>query len=168
MSEPKNLVDKFNSRIRSNPIVASLIILGAIVVGLSTFTGAAKNLLDLIITDTRPDVNGTWQAEITYSWSNKKYSETFNFNGDGDEVYGSASFLGTKRGILDGKVKKDKLRFITTTAEVSGSQSASEVTHDYQGTISNDKISFIMQTRGSSSAKIPIEFVARKVTVNAN
>jgi len=70
MSEPKTLVDLFYSRIRNNPIVASLIILGAIVAGLSTFTGAAKNLLDLIITDTRPNVNGTWQAEVTYGWSN--------------------------------------------------------------------------------------------------
>jgi len=83
-------------------------------------------------------------------------------------VYSSASFLGTKRGILDGKVMKNKLRFMTITTEVSGSQSASELTHDYRGTILHDEIRFIMQTRGGSSAKIPIEIIARKVTVDAN
>jgi hypothetical protein len=46
MSEPKTLVDAFYSRIRNNPVAASLIILGAIVIGLSSFTDAAKNLLD--------------------------------------------------------------------------------------------------------------------------
>ena len=168
MSEPKNLVDLFYSRIRNNPVAASLIILGGIVIGLSTFTNSAKNLLDLVITEPRPEINGEWKAEVTYDWSNRTFTETFTFNGEGDEVYGTASFLGTKRGILEGTVTKDKLQFITTSAEVLGSQSAREMTHDYRGVILRDEIKFIMQTRGSSSAKAPVEIIAKKQLVKAN
>jgi hypothetical protein len=105
MSEPKTLVDAFYSRIRNNPVAASLIILGAIVIGLSSFTDAAKNLLDLVITDTRPEINGEWKAEVTYDWTSRTFTETFTIQGDGDEVYGTASFLGVKRGIVEGKDK---------------------------------------------------------------
>lgn len=94
MNEPKTRFDRFNLRIKNNPIVASLIILGTIVIALSTFTNAAKNLWDLVITEPRPDINGEWKAEVTYDWQNAKYSETFTFGGDGEEVYGTASFLG--------------------------------------------------------------------------
>jgi hypothetical protein len=164
MDEPKTGFERFNLRIRNNPIVASLIILGTIVIGLSTFTNAAKNLLGLVITETRPDINGAWKAEVTYDWQNAKYSETFTFGGDGEEVHGTASFLGMKRAILEGKAKKDKLQFITKTQEVVGDWSnPKDVVHRYQGKVSGDEIKFIMQTEGGSSEHTPIEYTARKV-----
>jgi hypothetical protein len=163
MSEPKTLVDAFYSRIRNNPVAASLIILGAIVIGLSSFTDAAKNLLDLVITDTRPEINGEWKAEVTYDWTSRTFTETFTIQGDGDEVYGTASFLGVKRGIVEGKTNQEGLQFMTITAEVSGSQSTRELKHDYRGKLLNGEIKFIMQTRGGSSAKGPLEFIARKI-----
>jgi uncharacterized protein (DUF983 family) len=42
MNKSQTLVDRFYSRIKNNPALASLIILGAIVIGLSTFTDATK------------------------------------------------------------------------------------------------------------------------------
>jgi len=168
MNEPKTLVDRFYSRIKNNPTVASLIILGTIVIALSTFTDAAKNLLGLVIKDTRPDINGEWKAEVTYDWKNAKYTETFTFKGDGDELYGTASFLGKKRGILEGKIRKDKLQFITITGEISGSRPERDTIHDYRGRILGDEMKFIMQTKGGYSEHIPIEFIAKKVPNKAN
>ena len=72
MNEPKTLLDRINTRIRNNPILATLIVLGAIIIALSTFTDAAKNLLRMVIPETRPDVNGEWTAEVTYDWNNAK------------------------------------------------------------------------------------------------
>ena len=164
MDEPKTRFDRFNLRIKNNPIVASLIILGTIVIALSTFTNAAKNLWGLLITETRPDINGEWKAEVTYDWQNAKYSETFTFSGDGEEVYGAASFLGMKKGILEGKAKKDKLQFITKTQEVLGNRNnPKDVVHRYQGKVLRDEIKFVMQTEGGFSGHIPIEFTARRV-----
>ncbi len=162
MNESKTRFDRFNLRIKNNPIVAPLIILGTIVIALSTFTNAAKDLWDLVITETRPDINGEWKAEVTYDWQNAKYSETFTFGGDGEEVYGTASFLGMERGILEGKAKKDKLQFITKTQTALGEETKDEV-HRYQGKVLRDEINFIMQTEGGFSGHTPIEFTARKV-----
>lgn len=168
MNESKTIVDRFYSRIKNNPTVASLIILGTIVIGLSTFTDATKNLLGLVIKNTRPDINGEWKAEVTYDWKNATYTETFTFEGDGDEVYGTASFLGKKRGILEGKIRKDKLQFITITGEILGSRPERDTIHDYRGRILGGEMKFIMQTKGGYSDHIPIEFIARKVPNKAN
>lgn len=73
--------------------MATLIILGTIVISLSSFTNAAKNLLDMTKPDTRPAINGEWKAEVLYDWSNTKFSEKFTFSGGNDEVNGTASFL---------------------------------------------------------------------------
>jgi hypothetical protein len=149
MNEPRTIVDRFYSRIKNNPTVAFLIILGTIVIGLSTFTDAAKNLLGLVIKDTRPNINGEWKAEVAYDWQNAKYTEIFIFNGDGDEVYGTASFLGTKRGILEGKIRKDKLQFITITQEILGSEPARDTTHNYRGKIFGDEVNYLPAKAGS-------------------
>lgn len=164
MSDPQTRFDRFNLRIKNNPIVASLIILGSVVIALSTFTNAARNLLDLAAREIRPNINGEWKAEVTYDWEKAKYSESFTFNGDGEKVYGAASFLGINRGILDGKVKKGELQFITKTGQILDDwDSPKEIVHRYHGTVSSDEIRFVMQTEGSSSEHMPIEFTARRV-----
>ena len=168
MNEPKTPVDKIYSRVKNNPAVATLVILGTIVIALSTFSDAAKNLLSLIINDTRPDINGEWAAEVTYDWKNAHYTEKFIFQGDGDEVYGTASFLGKNRGILKGSIKKDKLQFVTITQEIMGSLPSIDSIHEYRGRISGDKMKFIMQTKGAYSDNIPIEFIAKKVPDKEN
>ena len=168
MMEPKTPVDRIYSRIKKNPVVASLIILGSIVIALSTFTNASRNLLSLLAEDTRPDINGVWTAEVTYDWKNAKYVEKFSFRGEGSEIYGTASFLELNRGILEGEIIKDKLRFVTITQEVIDSSPARESVHEYQGRVSMDEIRFVLQTRGGYSEHVPIEFIARKMPEQEN
>ena len=168
MNEPKTQIDRFNQRVRNNPVLATLIIVGTLIIALSTFTDAAKNLLSLITLDTRPDINRSWKAEVTYDWQNAKYVETFIFRGDGEELYGTASFLGTKKGILEGVIKKDKLLFITKTKEIMDSEQPKTSVHRYRGKYLGDKIEFIMQTENSYSEHDPIEFTAKRMPDNAN
>lgn len=164
MNEPKTRFDRFNFRIKNNPIVASLIVLGTIVIALSTITDAAKNLLGLVVKETRPEINGEWRAEVTYDWPDAKYAETFTFGGDGDNVHGTASLLGEKRGILEGKVRKDRLQFTTKTQEVLQDwNNPRDAVNRYQGKFFRDEIKFILQMEGGFSEHIPIEFTARKV-----
>jgi hypothetical protein len=45
----------------------------------------------------RAQVNGDWQADVTYDWDNARFSERFRFAGAADALHGSASFLGVAR-----------------------------------------------------------------------
>lgn len=163
MNETKTQIDRFNQRVRNNPVLATLIIVGSLIIALSTFTDAAKNLLSLITLDTRPDINRSWKADVTYDWQNARYMETFTFRGDGEELYGTATFLGTKKGILEGVIKKDKLLFITKTQEVLEDKEPRTSIHRYRGKYSGDQIEFIMQTENGYSEHEPVEFTAKRI-----
>ena len=168
MNEAKTKIDRFNQRVRNNPVLATLIIVGTLIIALSTFTDAAKNLLNLITLDTRPDINKSWEAEVTYDWQNAKYVETFTFRGDGEELYGTATHLGSRKGILEGTIKKDKLLFITKTQEILGSKEPKTAIHRYRGKYLGDQIEFIMQTENGYSEHEPVEFTAKRMPDNVN
>lgn len=124
----------------------------------------------LMIQDMRPDIKGEWEADVTYDWPNARYIEKFDFRGEGEEVYGTASFLGTKRGILEGSIRKDVLRFITRSQEISGAdfRNPRDCVHHYRGELLGKEIKFIMQTEGCYSEHIPIDFIAKKVPNKSN
>ena len=164
MSEPKTRFDKFNHRIKNNPILASVILLGTIVIALSTFTNAAKNLLNLVITETRPDINGEWKADVAYDWLNDEYTEKFKFSGEGENVNGTASFLGLKRSIIEGTAKKNNLLFLTKSKEYLGDPGNSKsVLRRYRGKVLDGEIKFVLTIEGGFSERVPIEFIARRI-----
>jgi hypothetical protein len=102
---------------------------------------------------------GNWSAEVTYDWGDK-YTERFSFTVDGDAVIGTASFLGVRRGIVDGLVTGDRVEFQTRTEELRGDNTFS-VVHRYRGTIATDTIAFTMQSEGGSSS-VPVQFNAKR------
>ena len=112
-------------------------------------------------TSARPDLNGRWQADVTYDWPNARYVERFEFAGDGAELRGSASFLGVPRGIVEGRLEAGGASFVTRTLESSGGGER-ETVHRYRGRLAGDEIRFVVQTEGGSSSGVPIEFVARR------
>jgi hypothetical protein len=165
--ESGTAVERILARIRSNPVVAIVLVLASVVVGLSTFTNAARNLWGVVApNEGRPIINGEWRAEVNYDWQNARYSESFRFSGEGDTLSGSASYLGTPRGVLEGKAKKGTLQFTTRTRESLGGADK-EATHRYQGTLKGDEISFVMQTEGGFSEHLPVEFTARRELAGA-
>jgi len=163
--ESKSRYDQFNWWLRNNPVTASLLFIGALIVGLSTFSDSAQNLLSLVVKEKRPDINGQWTAEVQYDWAHTKFTETFEFEGEGNNAFGTASFLSRGQSILEGHVDGNQIRFITKTQEFSGSSdNTREAVHRYTGTISNDSIRFIMQTEGGFSMHPPVRFTAKRVS----
>jgi hypothetical protein len=166
--EPGTPIERIVARIRSNPVVAIVLVLASVVVGLSTFTNAARNLWTVVApSEGRPAINGEWRADVTYDWQNARYTESFRFSGDGDTLGGVASYLGTPRGMLEGKAKKGTVQFTTRTRESLGGTDK-EAAHRYQGTLKGDEIRFVMQTDGGFSEHVPIEFTARRVDAGAS
>jgi hypothetical protein len=108
------------------------------------------------------DISGEWQAEVIYDWSNASHAEVFSFKMEDGEVLGTASFLGTKRALLDGKISGNKLTFITKTQECSGTGEPRDARHEYRGRILGNEIRFVMLTEGGYSQHLPIEFTARR------
>ncbi len=104
---------------------------------------------------------GEWTADVTYDWGDK-YRERFAFDVEGEEVLGTASFLGVPRGIVDGSLQGARVVFQTRTQAVRGDFDKPEaVSHRYRGTITGDTIAFTMQSEGGS-ASVPVEFIARR------
>ena len=100
---------------------------------------------------------GNWRAEVTYDWG-AKYTEHFTFKLDDDEILGTASYLGSSRGIVAGKLSENRVQFHTKTQVVSGGDYR-DVVHHYRGRVVGDEITFSMLTEGG----IPIEFIAKRV-----
>ena len=126
---------------------------------------AAQSSSGLSTENLRPDINGSWEADVTYDWPNARYVEKFYFRGEEDEVFGTASFLGRKRGILEGSIRGNRLRFIVRTQEYLGADSNNpkDTVHRYRGKLLGSEIKFSMQTEGGYSEHLPIEFIAKKV-----
>jgi hypothetical protein len=105
----------------------------------------------------RPDINGEWQAELRYEWEKQPRTERFRFIGEGKELNGTASFLGSSRGLLEGQVDRDGLSFSTRTGEMGGPDQL----HRYRGRLADDgSLHFVMQTEGGSG---PVEFIAKRI-----
>lgn len=169
MKASRTLIERFNARIKNNPIIASLIILGTVVIALSTFTNAARSLLALLMPDARPHINGEWTAEVTYDWRNASHPETFTFFGEGDDVQGTASYLGHPRRITEGKATKGSIQFTTTTQVLLSAdwKTARNEVHRYQGSVVRDEIKFVMQTEGGFAEHAPIAFTAKRASATS-
>lgn len=100
---------------------------------------------------------GTWSADVTYHWD-AKHRESFFFQPEGNRLYGTASFLGAKRGIDDGKIEGAEIFFSVRFREQSASGTRDHKNY-YGGKIAGNEIRFRMQDdRGSP----PLEFTATK------
>ncbi len=111
--------------------------------------------------ESRPDVSGAWQADVTYDWDRARFVERFSFEGEGGALRGSASFLGVPRGIVEGRIEESSVHFATRTSETGGSGTV-EAVHRYVGQVNGDEIRFSMLTEGGASSHVPIEFTARR------
>jgi hypothetical protein len=145
---------------RSAPVSRRRMVIGAAVAVLAIAAGVVA--IGVFNSGDAPlEVAGEWQAEVTYSWG-AKYNERFSLKLAGDEILGTASFLGVPRGIVGGTVEGRNVAFETRTQEILGdADNPRDVVHRYRGTIGSDGIAFVMQTAGSTS-DVPVEFVAKR------
>ena len=165
MNASDSRFDKLKSKITDNPILASLMVLGLIIISLSTFTDAAKNLFSLFVSETRPAINREWVAEITYPSNKIKYSEIFSFDGEDNDLYGTASYLEKEQALIEGIVESNHIDFKTKTMEYPPDWNNSQrkvATHQYLGRVLGNEIEFVMETYGGFSSNPPIRFIAKK------
>jgi TIR domain len=100
---------------------------------------------------------GSWSGEVTYSWG-EKFTEEFFFQPENGKLFGSASFLGAKRGIEDGSGEDENISFFVRFQEVSG-EKTTERKNTYWGKLIGEKIQMRLQDdRGNP----PVEFVLNK------
>ena len=98
---------------------------------------------------------------MKYSWGDS-HPEVMNLKVDQGEVFGTASYLRTARGILDGKLEGNKLTFTTKSQTMLGDKTYEEK-HLYRGRVSGDTIEFILQTDSGYDSRPPEMFTARRV-----
>lgn|GEM_PF-2169028 len=101
---------------------------------------------------------------MPYDWTDAKLKERFEFASSAAEVNGSASFLGVRRGVLEGRADATGLHFVTRTAESTGNGDATrELAHRYRAQSVGGELRFVMQTEGGATPHGPVSFVARRV-----
>jgi hypothetical protein len=98
-------------------------------------------------------VAGVWESEVTYNWGST-YKERFFFEPEGGKLFGTATFLGAKRGIQDGRVGGDHISFNVRYEETLGNLTR-EIRNHYTARVSGNEMSVRMQdSRGTP----PVEF----------
>ncbi len=109
------------------------------------------------------DVTGKWSATVKYDWGDS-YTEIFAFEVDGEDVSGTASFLGVGRGILDGRIEGNRISFMTKTfSSINSDEKTYEDKHLYKGIVESHAIRFTMMTDSSMESHVPIHFTANNV-----
>ena len=64
-------------------------------------------------------LTGRWRGEVIYPW-NAKYQEEFFFTPEGQTLFGTASFIGIKRGIEEGRIIGGTITFKVRFEETAG------------------------------------------------
>jgi len=104
------------------------------------------------------EITGAWSADVTYGWG-KKFTEQFFFQPEDNKLFGTASFLGAKRGIDEGKIEGERLSFFIRFQEYSGGATTDHKNY-YWGKLDGEKIQMRLQDdRGSP----PLDFVLSKL-----
>ena len=109
----------------------------------------------------RAAVNGRWVAEIDYGWSNARYDEIFELQGEAQLLSGTATFLRVPRVITEGQLVGDALEFSTHSTEVLGNDSR-DTLRRYRLRLVGEELQGTLQTEGGSSPSGPVAFVARR------
>ena len=110
----------------------------------------------------RPDINGRWEAEVSYDWPGAQYREQLVLQGEGAALAGTVSFLRVPRGIEQGRVDGPGLQFITRSSEQLGGGERT-VTHRYSGRLDGAVLRLTMQTEGAAQPHAPVDVVARRL-----
>lgn len=106
-------------------------------------------------------LSGRWQATVKYEWGDA-HAETFEFQVQNQRLSGTASYLGAPLPIEQIELDGPRLRFITRSQEMLGSDAPwKEVTHRYEGEVAADGIQFTLLSSGGYSLHRPLTFVAR-------
>jgi len=109
-----------------------------------------------VATSTR-EIGGIWYADVQYTWGTSAI-EQLDFTVDGERVVGTASFGTAPRQIVEGKLSKDQLYFLTNIDSTDGTR-----TFQYRGKIGESQIQFTLDNKGDP----PTTFFAARTVAEA-
>jgi hypothetical protein len=113
---------------------------------------------DLKIETAAAAFTGSWAGEVTYGWG-AKYNEPFLFQPEGGKLFGTAGFLGVKRGIEAGKITGGAISFQVRFDEVSGNENRERKNYYWGRLNGRGEILIRMQDDRGNPA---VEWVLRK------
>ena len=172
--DAKDLVDVLHGTVRGTGLVRTeasikrfipaLLIFAVVIVGAVSWL-----LINRQKASADPPVNvaGEWEASVKYDWGDS-YHELFDFQVSGQQLSGTAGFLGSPKGkgrpIWDGKIVGNQISFMTKTlTSLSGDEKTYEDKHYYKGLVKGDTIDFSMVTDSSVEQHTEIHFTADRV-----
>ena len=103
---------------------------------------------------------GEWVAEVDYPWGTK-VTERFSFEADGDEVFGSATYLTGRHPLEKVELLDDGMRFTLYSEVVLGDESR-RVEHTYRARLDGDTLHIRMHTSGGFNDGPPMKITARR------
>ena len=172
--DARDLVDVLHGTLRGGSLlpkegglkrlIPALVIAAVIIIGAFTWTVLNR---DKASANPKPNLAGQWEATVKYDWGDT-YHELFDFQVNGQELSGTAGFLGSPKGkgrpIWEGKIEGDQISFMTKTlTSMSGNDQTYEDKHYYKGLVKGDTIDFTMNTDSSVEQHAPIHFTATRV-----
>jgi hypothetical protein len=108
-----------------------------------------------IAAQTAAAIAGTWSGEVTYPWG-AKYAEQFFFQPEGDNLFGTAMFLQSKRGIENGKIIGDTISFQVRYEEISDGTTKTRWNR-YEGKLAGAEIRLrILDDQGNPPVEITL------------
>ncbi len=178
MGQRPSLADRLNSRLKNNPVVAVLILLGLAVISLASFTDALTKLLSVIPEIRPPVVTGEWQSEVLKDRrTDLAYTYSFSLKSDGSQLYGTVRRVipyceehknygvcgghGRVVAILEGKLDRKVVSFRCDWGDLPGASPLTwvNVQETFRGVVAGNKIRFVQQDNQNSP---PVEFLARQ------
>lgn len=104
-------------------------------------------------------LSATWAGEVVYPWG-EKFNEQFFFQPEGAKLFGTVTFLSSKRGVEEGKLEGENISFFIRFQESSGGVTRDHKNY-YWGKLDGDKIQMRLQDdRGNP----PVDFVVSRAT----
>ena len=149
MSEPASAIERVSARIKRHPVVVLAALVGTLLVTVSAFTDAARNLVGLF--ERAPDValDGLWVTdELTNAFDgNVKYRLVLDLTDHAGDVVGNvrlerpAGVALTEQNLLQGELNATTLTFQTLGQSYLGSELITYRDY-YLGEVAGDEIAF--------------------------
>jgi len=161
-------IDDVVKRIKRHPVVALALILSTIVVGLSSFTNAARNLLGLLPDEATADVSGRWSTEELDNQydKSKRYRLIFDLKARDGLLLGTLQIVQANnqgahtKALREGHIEGHEIEFHTLERSVSG-QEEIQFKDFYSGTVDGLEIRFVRDSDRPWEF-MPQEFVAKR------
>jgi hypothetical protein len=105
-------------------------------------------------------LSGEWIAEVQYAWG-ARVTERFRFEVDGEELFGSGTFLTGQHPMEDAELLPDGARFVLHSEAVQGDETR-RIAHRYRVRVDNDELRVRVQSTGGFTDTPPLTFTARR------